>query len=144
MEPTPVLAIGAEPMFESRHISIRIHKPAAEVYAFTKDPESFPKWAAGLASGLTRDGDRWVAHGPDGDVHVRFSPQNDHGVLDHWVTLPDGTQLYIPLRVFPNGEGAEVVLSLYRPPAMHDAAAFARDAAAVARDLAKLKALIEA
>ncbi len=131
-------------MFESRHISIRIHKPAAEVYAFTKDPESFPRWAAGLASGLTRDGDQWIAHGPGGDVHVRFSPENPHGVLDHWVTLPDGTALYIPLRVIANGKGAEVILTLYRPPTLYDDAAFDRDAAAVARDLARLKALLEA
>lgn len=131
-------------MFESRHISIRIHKSASEVYAFTQAPESFPKWAAGLASGLTRDGDQWIAHGPDGDVHVRFSPANDQGVLDHWVTLVDGAVLYIPLRVIANGEGCEVILTLYRPPAMHDDAAFARDAAAIGRDLSKLKALVEA
>ena len=90
-------------MFESRYISIRIHRPAEEVYAFAKDPESFPKWAAGLASGLTRDGERWVAHGPGGDVRVRFSPDNPYGVLDHWVTLADGTELYMPLRVVANG-----------------------------------------
>jgi len=131
-------------MFESRHVSIRIHRPAAEVYAFTREPESFTKWAAGLASGLTRDGEHWIAHGPGGDVKVRFSPPNDYGVLDHWVTLPDGTELYMPLRVVANGEGAEVGLTLYRPPNMYDDAAFDRDAAAVARDLAKLKALVEA
>ncbi|WP_454718304.1 SRPBCC family protein [Caulobacter segnis] len=131
-------------MFESRHISIRIHRSADEVYAFTHEPESFTQWAAGLASGLTQDGDQWIAHGPGGDVHVKFSAPNAYGILDHWVTLPDGTQLYMPLRVVANGEGAEVVMTLYRPPGMFDDAAFARDAAAVARDLAKLKALVEA
>lgn len=131
-------------MFESRYISIRIHRPAEAVYAFAKDPESFPKWAAGLASGLTPDGDQWLAHGPGGDVRVRFSPDNSHGVLDHWVTLPDGTELYMPLRVVANGEGAEVGMVLYRPPNMYDDAAYDRDAAAVARDLARLKALLEA
>lgn len=131
-------------MFQSRHISIRIQKSAEDVYAFAWKPESFPKWAAGLGSTLTRAGDQWIAQGPDGDVKVRFSPQNDYGVLDHWVTLPDGTELYIPLRVFANGEGAEVVLSLYRPPNRYDDAAFERDAAMVGRDLAKLKALVEA
>lgn len=131
-------------MFESRYISIRIHRPAGEVYAFAKDPESFPKWAAGLASGLTRDGERWVAHGPGGDVRVRFSPDNPYGVLDHWVTQPDGTELYMPLRVVANGEGAEVGMVLYRPPTLYDDAAYDRDAAAVARDLARLKALLEA
>lgn len=131
-------------MFESRYISIRIHKPAEAVYAFAKDPESFPKWAAGLASGLTPDGDQWLAHGPGGDVRVRFSPDNPHGVLDHWVTLADGTELYMPLRVVANGEGAEVGMVLYRPPNMYDDAAYDRDAAAVAKDLARLKALLEA
>ena len=131
-------------MFESRHISIRIHRSAAEVYAFTKDPESFTLWAAGLASGLTRDGDQWIAHGPGGDVKVRFSPENAYGVLDHWVTLPDGTELYMPLRVVANGDAAEVTLTLYRPLTMYDDATFERDAAAVGRDLAKLKALLEA
>lgn len=131
-------------MFESRYISIRIHRPAGEVYDFTKAPESFPKWAAGLASGLTPDGDQWLAHGPGGDVRVRFSPDNPYGVLDHWVTLADGTELYMPLRVVANGEGAEVGMVLYRPPNMYDDAAYDRDAAAVAKDLARLKALLEA
>jgi len=129
---------------ESRHISIRIHKPAPEVYAFARPPENFPKWAAGLGEDLTRDGDQWIAHGPGGDVRVRFSPENPYGVLDHWVTLADGTELFVPLRVIANGDGAEVILTLYRPPNMYDDAAFDRDAAVVARDLAKLKALLEA
>ncbi|KQY29606.1 polyketide cyclase [Caulobacter sp. Root487D2Y] len=130
-------------LFETRPITVSIARPAAEVYAFARRPESFPKWAAGLGAGLTRDGDRWIAHGPDGDVQVRFSPENVHGVLDHWVTLPDGTELSIPLRVVANGDGAEVTLTLFRPPGMDDAA-FERDQGMVAQDLARLKALLEA
>lgn len=130
-------------LFETRPITVSIARTAAEVYAFAHAPERFPKWAAGLGAGLTRDGDFWIAHGPDGDVHVRFSPENAYGVLDHWVTLADGTELSIPLRVVANGDGAEVTLTLFRAPGM-DAAAFARDQGMVAADLAKLKALLEA
>jgi hypothetical protein len=129
-------------LFETRPITVSIARPAAEVYDFAHPPEAFPKWAAGLGAGLTRDGDRWVAHGPDGDVDVRFSPENPHGVLDHWVTLPDGTELSIPLRVVANGDGAEVTLILFRAPGM-DEATFARDQAMVAQDLATLKGLLE-
>jgi hypothetical protein len=128
--------------FEARPISVSIARPAAEVYAFAHAPESFPKWASGLGSDLTRDGDRWIAHGPDGDVQARFSPWNPYGVLDHWVTLPDGTELSIPLRVVANGDGAEVTLTLFRAPGMDDAR-FERDQAMVAGDLAILKALLE-
>lgn len=129
-------------LFEARPISVSIARPADQVYDFAQRPESFPKWAAGLGGTLTRDGDRWIAHGPDGDVHVRFSPRNPHGVLDHWVTLPDGTEVSIPLRVVANGDGAEVTLILFRLPGMDDAQ-FERDQGMVAADLAKLKALLE-
>ncbi|MBC7670248.1 MAG: SRPBCC family protein [Gemmatimonadaceae bacterium] len=130
-------------LFETRPITVSIARAAAEVYAFAQPPEAFPKWTAGLGADLTRDGDRWIAHGPDGDVHVRFSPDNPYGVLDHWVTLPDGSELSIPLRVVANGDGAEVTLTLFRAPGMDDAA-FARDQGLVAKDLATLKALMEA
>jgi hypothetical protein len=130
-------------MFEVRQMTVSIARPADQVYAFAHQPESFPKWAAGLGAGLSRDGDLWVAHGPDGDVHVRFSPENPYGVLDHWVTLPDGTEISIPLRVVANGDGAEVTLTLFRVPGMDDAT-FERDQGMVAKDLAKLKALLEA
>jgi hypothetical protein len=129
-------------LFETRPITVSIARSAVEVYAFACQPESFPKWAAGLGAGLTRDGYRWIAHGPDGDVEVRFSPENAYGVLDHWVTLPDGTELSIPLRVVENGDGAEVTLTLFRAPGMDDAT-FERDQGMVAKDLAKLKALLE-
>jgi len=131
------------PYLEARPISIGIDRPAAEVYVFARVPENFPKWAAGLGAGLVRDGDQWVAHGPDGDVHVRFSPPNDHGVLDHWVTLADGTQISIPLRGVANCDGAEVTLTLFRLPGMDDAT-FERDAGRVAEDLSTLKRLLEA
>jgi hypothetical protein len=130
------------PRFEARPLSIGIDRPAAEVYAFAHIPENFPKWASGLGAGLTRDGDMWIAHGPDGDVHVRFSPENVFGVLDHEVTLADGTEISIPLRVVANGDGAEVTLTLFRLPGMDDAT-FERDAAMVANDLLALKALLE-
>ncbi|EJL32878.1 Polyketide cyclase / dehydrase and lipid transport [Caulobacter sp. AP07] len=129
-------------LFETRPITVSIARPAAEVYAFAHKPESFPQWAAGLGGDLTRDGDDWIASGPDGEVRVRFSPENPYGVLDHWVTLPDGTELSIPLRVVANGDGAEVTLTLFRAPGMDDAT-FARDQGWVARDLAALKGLLE-
>jgi uncharacterized membrane protein len=129
-------------LFEARPITVSIARPADQVYAFAHKPESFPQWAAGLGARLTRDGDRWIAHRPDGDVQVRFSPRNGYGVLDHWVTLPDGAEISIPLRVVANGDGAEVTLTLFRTPGM-DAARFERDQGMVANDLAKLKALLE-
>ncbi|MXN49602.1 SRPBCC family protein [Shinella sp. AETb1-6] len=113
------------------------------VYAFAAKPENMPLWASGLASGLTRDGDDWIADGgPIGNVRVRFAPANDFGVIDHTVTLPDGRVVENALRVVPNGDGAEVMFTLLRQPDMDDAA-FESDAAHVARDLDALAKLME-
>ena len=113
------------------------------LYDFAAQPQNMPRWASGLASGLTRDGEDWIADGgPVGKVRVRFAPANDFGVIDHRVTLPDGRHVDNALRVVPNGDGAEVMFTLLRQPDMDDAA-FESDAAHVARDLDALAGLME-
>lgn len=77
-----------------------------------------------------------------GRVKIRFAPKNPFGVLDHEVTLPDGTVVQNPLRVQPNGDGSEVLFTLYRQPEASDAA-FAEDAAKVRKDLETLKGILE-
>ncbi|WP_311199402.1 GNAT family N-acetyltransferase [Dietzia cinnamea] len=74
-----------------------------------------------------------------GRVSVRFVPRNELGVLDHEVTLSDGTVTYNPLRVLPHPEGAEVVFTLRGV----DDDEFEPDAAMVAEDLARLRAVFE-
>jgi hypothetical protein len=101
-------------------------------------PEAFHQWASGMAeSTLEPAGDRWKARGPTGDVKIRFTPHNDFGVMDHTVTLASGDEVHVPLRVFANGDGAEVTLTLFRQPGMSDDQ-FAADADWVRRDLATL------
>jgi len=125
-----------------RHISISIERSPDEVYQFAKNPENLPRWAAGLASGIDRIGDDWVADSPMGLVTVRFVADNELGVLDHEVLLPSGVSVYNPVRVLANGSGSEVVFTLFRQPGTADDA-FEADARAVARDLETLKLLLE-
>ncbi|SCX28363.1 polyketide cyclase [Agrobacterium rosae] len=126
----------------SRIVHLSITRPWKEVYAYAADPERMPEWAAGLASGLTQDGDHWIASGGLGDIRVRFPERNDFGVIDHVVVLPDGLEVYNALRVTPNGDGAEVAFTLMQLPGMSDAD-FERDAAAVLADLKTLKEILE-
>lgn len=127
----------------ARIVHVSIARNWSEVYAFAARPENMPLWASGLASGLTRDGEDWIADGgPIGKVRVRFAPKNDYGVIDHRVTMPDGLVIENALRVVPNGDGAEVMFTLLRLPDMTDEA-FEADAAHVARDLQALKSLLE-
>lgn len=78
-----------------------------------------------------------------GKVRIRFARRNDLGVLDHDVTLETGETFHNPMRVVANGEGSEVVFTVYRRPGMGDEA-FAADEKAVAEDLRTLKRLLEA
>ncbi len=130
-------------MTESRHLTVSIARPAAEVYAWARDPAHLPQWAAGLATGVRLERGEWVADSPMGRVLVRFVPVNEYGVLDHDVVLPDGTTVTNPLRVLPDGAGCEVVFTVRRRPGMDDAA-FEADAAAVTADLGTLQRVLEA
>lgn len=113
-------------MGPSLHLSTYVSRSADEVYAYVADPAHLPRWAAGV----------------DAATRVRFVPGNDHLVLDHDVTLPDGSVTRNPMRVLPHGDGCEVVFTLRRAPGTSDEA-YDADAAAVRADLATLKRLLE-
>lgn len=123
-------------------IHISIARDWRDVYRFMAKPENMPLWASGLSSGLTRDGEDWIAPGPLGNARVRFAPDNVFGVVDHLVTLENGLEVHNALRVVPNGDGAEVIFTLLRQADMSDEQ-FAGDGEWVARDLATLKSILE-
>ena len=130
-------------MHEVAYISTYIDKTPDSVYEFASNPTNLPKWAAGLArSGVRQEGDAWVADAPIGRVRIRFAQQNRFGVMDHDVEPESGPVVHNPMRVVPNGEGAEFVFTLIRRPGMSDEQ-FAADRSAVERDLSTLKRLLE-
>ena len=110
----------------SLHLGVHVSRPADEVYAYVADPAHLPCWAAGV----------------DAATEVRFVAANDNLVLDHDVTLPDGSVTRNPMRVLPDRDGCEVVFTLRRAPGTSQEA-YDADAAAVRADLATLKRLLE-
>jgi uncharacterized protein YndB with AHSA1/START domain len=128
-------------MRSSLHLSTHIRRPADEVYAYVADPRHLPAWAAGLGGSVEERDGRWFADSPMGEVEVRFTEPNPYGVLDHDVTLPDGTVTTNPMRVIADEDGCEVVFTLRGPGMSTDE--LAADAAAVRADLESLRALLE-
>jgi len=129
-------------MLESRTISLSINRNWEKVYDAVWRPEDFSKWASGLSkSSLTRDGEAWRAEGPEGTVRITFTDHNAFGIMDHHVDVGNGTSIYVPMRIIQNGDGAEVLLTLFRQPGMSDEK-FAADAEWVGRDLLALRALV--
>ncbi len=130
-------------MLPARTFSVSIAMPWQALYEQIWRPEVFPKWAAGLSeTDLHASGDHWEAQGPDGPIRIRFTPHNEFGVMDHVVDTGEGEDVHVPLRVIANGEGAEVVLTLFRQPGMSEER-FAADIKLVNRDLKALKAMVE-
>lgn len=122
-----------------RHLSVSIPKPFETVYGFLRDPANWKLWASGLGQ-MRHDPTRdlWTAQQESGVVTVVFTPPNAFGILDHRVTLPDGSEVYVPMRTFANGDGTEVIFTLFRQPDMDDAT-LKRDEEWVKEDLERLQ-----
>jgi hypothetical protein len=103
-----------------------IERAPLDVYNFVCDANNLSKWASGLS----------------GSVTVRFVERNKYGVLDHFVSNGSGGEVYMPMRVFPNGEGSEVLITVFRQAGVSDEK-FAEDTQWVRRDLEALKTLLE-
>lgn len=127
---------------ESRHLSIHIDRPVADVYAFVHDPTNLPRWAPGLGQEVVQVDGRWYVETPAGRAQVTFAPDNPHGVLDHDVVTPTGDDVHVPMRAIVDGDGTEVVFTLRRAPGMSDAD-LDRDEGLVTADLTLLKRVVE-
>lgn len=129
----------------STQVRVVIARPLQRVVEVAGDPRSLPRWAAGLAGAVVTPGPEdglWTTESPMGRVLVRFAVAADPGVLDHEVTLPDGTTTLNRFRAAPHAEGTELVFTVARAPGASDEDA-ERDIATVRADLQRLKALLE-
>lgn len=121
-------------------VSVSIPHPPAAVYAYLADPQHLPEWSEFITA-VRPEGNGWRATTSQGDVHIRFSPRNVFGVLDHDVTVNESLTVHVPMRVVKNDDGAEVLFTVYRQDGMNDEA-FERDIAMVRTDLEKLKSVL--
>ena len=130
-------------MNDVKHISIYIDRSPSDIYEFASNPKNLPRWAAGLTSSdVFQRGDVWIADAPFGRVKIRFAPHNVFGVMDHDVELESGVVAHNPMRVVPNGEGGELVFTLFRRANMSDQE-YQSDGIAVQTDLRTLKNILE-
>jgi hypothetical protein len=128
--------------YQSRTLSVIINCPPGKLYQFASDPRNLPRWAAGLCMSIRKVGGDWTAQTPQGPVKVRLAEHNAFGVLDHYVTPAPGVEVYVPMRVVPNGTGCEVTFTLFRALDASDCN-YAEDARLVEQDLQTLKSLME-
>jgi hypothetical protein len=127
---------------KSRTVSVSIKCPPGDVYGFVADARNLPRWATQFCRSVRPNGDAWVLDTPLGEVGLRFVERNGFGVLDHVVTLASGERVMNPMRVVSNGDGSEVMFTLFQSREMSDLQ-FVEDVAMVERDLRTLKEVLE-
>lgn len=127
---------------KSRTLNITITCHPRKVYEFVSNPENLLRWAAGLGKSVRKSGAGWIVDTSQGTTQIRFAEKNDFGVLDHYVKLASGVEVYVPMRVVPNGSGSEVIFTLFKTPDMSDKQ-FTEDAGMVEQDLKTLKSVLE-
>ena len=98
--------------YPAKTLTISIDRPAAEVYAFAAKIENLPRWASSFVRSVRKTPQGWVADTAEGAMGFEFAATNTLGVLDQIVRPAPGIEISVPIRVVPNGEGAEVIFTL--------------------------------
>lgn len=129
-------------MLKSKTVSISIDCDPETAYEFVANLENLPRWARGLGSSVKQANGEWVAETPQGPAKIRLARRNDLGILDHYVSLSPGVEVFVPMRVVPNGRGSEVISTVFQQAGMTDEK-HAEDVRLVKRDLENLKDVIE-
>lgn len=127
---------------KSKTLNVSIACDAEKVYTFVSNPENLPKWAKTFVKSIKQSGQAWEIDTAEGSMKIRFAPKNDFGIVDHFINPAPGIEIYVPMRVVPNGEDSEVIFTLFQGPGMSDEQ-FSRDQKMVAQDLNTLKTLLE-
>lgn len=129
-------------MMKSNTISISIKRDHKTVYEFISNLENLPRWASSTFPSIKEINGEWLIDTPQGQNKVRLSERNDFGILDHYVKLPSGVEVYIPMRVVKNNDGSEVMVTVFQTIEMTNKV-YEEDLQTVKKDLNHLKTVIE-
>ena len=101
-------------MIRTRTISLVVNKMAGDT--FDAIVELFPK----MIPDAKFDSNGWWSFiGPYGKSKVKFNQNKSLGILDHQY-VDEESSWHIPMRVIPNGDFSEVVITLKKPEQLSD------------------------
>src|SRR4051812_48253361 len=98
----------------TKTLSITISRPWKDVFDFLADAENLPRWNRGYCRQLKKQAGKWCMDSPLGEVQVQLITDHFSGVLDQQIIPSTGPAFRVPLRVLENGEGSEVVMTVFR------------------------------
>jgi len=137
------IAVTRSSVPETQVVVVTAAVSAGLAYDIARRVELLPQWASGLAAGIQQVDGEWYAESPMGRVRLVMAPENPFGVLDHDVTLPDGTTVHNAFRVVPvDGDSCVLTFVVVRLPGVSQES-FETDLAHVHRDLLALRDFLE-
>src|SRR5207237_9287380 len=86
--------------------SIEIDVPPRHAFEFLAQPENLPRWAAGFAKSIRRDGDAWAVTTPQGEVEVHYVTDPRLGIVDFPIPPAPGGTTVAASRIRPPGAGS--------------------------------------
>lgn len=129
-------------MLSSHTVSLAIQRNWIDLYETIWKPEFFPKWVSALGQQqLEAEGNGWKGQGPQGPVTARFTDHNEFCIMDHYIDNGCSKEIFIPMRVVANQEGAQVLITVFHQPLLSDEK-FAQQLEWVQRDLQALHDLL--
>ena len=126
--------------------SISISRPFADVFDYLADPHNLPEWTNAFKSA---DHEQAELVTPQGSVPIkmRTDAQRSSGLIDSYMTFPDGGEGVAFSRVTPDGEDRSIyTFVLMAPPVALEQieGALSEQSEILARELVKLKEILEA
>jgi hypothetical protein len=109
------------PTERSDSYSVSVAAPTGFVWAALSVVEDWPKFSPFALSVRRTATTTYTVASPQGEVALASAFDADRGLLDHTVTLADGTRVFIPYRVTPNHRGSELIMTNVKSPTDSDA-----------------------
>mgnify|MGYP003982245493 FL=1 len=101
-------------MIRTRTISLMVNKMSGDT--FDAILELFPKM---IPDAKFNPNGWWSFIGPYGKSKVKFNQNKSLGILDHQY-VDEESSWHIPMRVIPNGDFSEVIITLKKPEELSD------------------------
>ena len=99
----------------STTLAVTIKRSPKDVYAYISNLANWPEFSEFAANFERVNDHEYIAHTSQGDIRVVAFFDPKRLLLDTQCILPDGEVQTIPYRVVPNREGAELLMTNFRP-----------------------------
>jgi RNA recognition motif-containing protein len=103
----------------SKTIAASVTWDPQTAFDWIADPQNLPRWHSSFCRSLGVENDALVVQSPRGPVGVRFITDDRARILD-FIMRCRTVDLAASFRVLPNGEGAEIVVTLVQPRGFPD------------------------